>query len=121
MSAAEGHQEHPLKIYWFMWAALFILSALSYSTDFLEHGAFRTFLILLFMILKAAGIVGIFMHMGFERLALKVAILGPPVALLVLIWLMSFEGFYTEDTRVDYYGESTFQPQALDHHESGHE
>ena len=49
MAAAEGHQEHPLKIYWFMWIALFVLSAGSYSTDFLPHGAFRTFLILLFM------------------------------------------------------------------------
>jgi cytochrome c oxidase subunit IV len=56
------------------------------------------------------------MHMNCERLALKVAILGPPVAILVLIWLMSYEGLYIEDTRIDYYGESTFEPQALPHH-----
>jgi len=113
--AAEG-QQHPLKVYWLMWGALFVLSAFSYATDFMDDGAVRTFLILLFMMLKASGIVGIFMHMQWERPALKLAILGPPVAILVLIWLMSYEGLYVEDTRVEYYGESTFEPQAPPHH-----
>ncbi len=66
--------------------------------------------------MKAGGIVLIFMHMGWERLALKVAILGPPAALLVLIWLMSLEGLHIEDTRIEYYGESTFEPQEPVHH-----
>jgi len=114
--AAEG-QQHPLKIYYIMWGALFVLSGFSYATDFMDHGALRTFLILLFMFMKASGIVWIFMHMGWERKALKVAILGPPVALLVLIWLMSYEGLYIEDKRVEVYGESTFVP-ALPHHEA---
>ena len=115
MASAEG-QQHPLKIYWIMWGALFVLSAMSYATDFMQDGALRTFLILMFMMLKAGGIVWIFMHMGWERLALKLAILGPPVAIIVLIWLMALEGVYTEDTRVDYYGESTFEPQSPPHH-----
>jgi cytochrome c oxidase subunit IV len=85
--------------------------------DYLNfQGAIRWALILIFMFLKAGFIVAIFMHMKWERLALKVAILGPPVAILVLIWLMSYEGLYIEDTRIDYYGESTFEPQALPHH-----
>ncbi len=113
--AAEG-QQHPLKVYWLMWGALFVLSAFSYATDFLDDGAVRTFLILLFMMLKAGGIVWIFMHMGWERLSLKLAILGPPVAILVLIWLMSYEGFYVEDSRLEHYGESTFEPKAPPHH-----
>jgi len=113
--AAEG-QQHPLKVYWMMWGALFVLSAFSYATDFMDDGAVRTSLIMLFMMLKAGGIVWIFMHMGWERLALKIAILGPPVALLVLIWLMSYEGFYVEDSRLEHYGESTFEPQAPPHH-----
>ena len=114
--ASEEGQQHPLKIYWIMWGALFVLSAMSYATDFMQDGALRTFLILMFMMLKAGGIVWIFMHMGWERLALKLAILGPPVAIIVLIWLMALEGVYTEDTRVDYYGESTFEPQSPPHH-----
>jgi caa(3)-type oxidase subunit IV len=113
---AEEGQQHPLKIYWIMWIALFVLSAMSYATDFMHDGAVRTSLILLFMMLKASGIVLIFMHMGWERLALKIAILGPPVAILVLIWLMSLEGTYIEDTRLEYYGESTFEPQEPVHH-----
>jgi cytochrome c oxidase subunit IV len=113
---AEEGQQHPLKIYWIMWIALFVLSAMSYATDFMNDGGGRTFLIMLFMMLKASGIVLIFMHMGWERLALKLAILGPPVAILVLIWLMSLEGTYIEDTRLEYYGESTFEPQEPVHH-----
>jgi len=113
---AEEGQQHPLKIYWIMWIALFVLSGMSYATDFMNDGALRTLLIMLFMFLKAGGIVLIFMHMGWERFALKIAILGPPVALLVLIWLMSLEGTYIEDTRTEYYGESTFEPQEPVHH-----
>lgn len=112
--AAEG-QQHPLKIYYIMWISLFVLSGFSYATDFMNDGALRTFLILLFMFMKAGGIVFIFMHMGWERRALKVAILGPPVAIMVLIWLMSYEGFYIEDTRTEYYGESTFEPEPVHH------
>ena len=115
MAADEG-QQHPLKIYWIMWGALFVLSALSYWTDFWDDGPLRTGAILTFMMLKAGGIVWIFMHMGWERLALKLAILGPPVAIIVLIWLMALEGEYTEDTRVEYYGESTFEPTDPPHH-----
>ena len=113
---AEEGQQHPLKIYLIMWIALFVLSGMSYATDFMNDGALRTFLIMLFMFLKASGIVWVFMHMGWERPALKIAILGPPAALLVLIWLMSLEGSYIEDTRLEYYGESTFEPQEPAHH-----
>ncbi len=115
MASAEG-QQHPLKVYWIMWGALFVLSAFSYATDFMQDGAMRTFLILTFMMLKAGGIVWIFMHMGWERLALKIAILGPPVAILVLIWLMALEGLYVEESRLEWYGESTFEPETPGHH-----
>jgi len=113
---AEEGQQHPLKIYWIMWISLFVLSTFSYATDFMDDGALRTFLILLFMFAKAGGIVWIFMHMGWERLALKLAILGPPVAILVLIGLMALEGEYVEDSRIENYGESTFEPAAVPHH-----
>ena len=112
--AADG-QQHPLKIYWIMWGALFVLSAFSYATDFMDRGTLRHALILLFMFAKAGGIVWIFMHMGWERPALKIAILESPVAIIVLIWLMSYEGFYVEDTRIEYYGESTFEPVTPHH------
>jgi cytochrome c oxidase subunit IV len=113
--ASDAGQQHPLKIYWIMWISLFVLSGFSYATDFMDDSALRTFFILTFMMLKAGGIVWIFMHMGWERLALKLAILGPPVAILVLIWLMSLEGLYVEDVRVDNYGESTFVPTEVHH------
>jgi cytochrome c oxidase subunit IV len=52
------------------------------------------------MFVKAGFIVAIFMHMKWERLALKLAILLPPLLLLVLIALMSIEGDYTFITRL---------------------
>jgi caa(3)-type oxidase subunit IV len=102
VSEAVG-QQHPLKIYFIIWALLFVFSAASYATDFLEHGYLRWGLILTFMFLKAGFIIAIFMHMKWERLALIWAILGPPVVLLVLVGLMAIEGDYTELTRLDYF------------------
>src|SRR5262245_55129550 len=96
---SEGVQ-HPIKIYLWIWALLFVFSTASYFTDFLDRGALRWGLILLFMRLKAGFIVAIFMHMAWERLALKLAILLPPAALLVLIGMMAIEGDYTFLTRV---------------------
>ena len=108
MAAAEG-QQHPLKIYWIMWIALFVLSGFSYATDFLPDSLLRQALIVTFMMLKAGGIVWIFMHMGWERLALKVAI-------LVLIAMMAWEGGYVENNRIDNYGESTMEVETPGHH-----
>jgi len=115
MASDEG-QQHPLTIYWIMWGALFVLSGMSYATDFMQDGALRTLLILTFMMAKAGGIVFIFMHMGWERLSLKFAILGPPVAIMVLITLMALEGDYIEDNRIENYGESTMEVSSPDHH-----
>jgi len=114
---AEEGQQHPIKIYLWIWLLLFVVSFFSYMVDYLQfQGALRWTLILIFMFVKAGFIVAIFMHMKWERLALKIAILGPPVAILVLIWLMSYEGLYIEDTRLEYYGESTMEPQTPAHH-----
>jgi len=104
--AARAHgQQHPIKIYFLIWGLLFLFSAFSYLTDFLEDGLLRWGLIVLFMLLKAGFIVAIFMHMAWERLALIYAILGPPLVLLVLIGLMVVEGDYTLLTRIDFFSE----------------
>jgi cytochrome c oxidase subunit IV len=113
--AAEEGQQHPLKIYWIMWGALFVLSGFSYWTDFWPDGPLRTTAILTLMMLKAGGIVWIFMHMGWERLALKLAILVPPVFILVLICLMAIEGEHTWLTRIEFFGESDFVPTEVHH------
>lgn len=115
MAAIEG-QQHPLKIYWIMWVALFVLSGFSYATDFMQQGLLRHILIVSLMFAKAGGIVWIFMHMGYERLALKLAILMPPVFIGVLIWLMAIEADHTWLTRIEFFGESTFMPSEP-HHE----
>jgi cytochrome c oxidase subunit 4 len=97
---AEG-QQHPIKIYLWIWALLFVFSAFSYMVDYFQlQGVLRWTLILTFMLAKAGFIVAIFMHVAWERLALKLVILVPPLALLVLIALMAIEGDYTFLTRM---------------------
>ena len=100
MSQAEGQQQHPLTVYLWIWLLLFVLSACSYAVDYFHlQGMLRWTLIIVFMLLKAGFIVAIFMHMAWERLALKFAILLPPLCLLVLIGFMAIEGDYTFITR----------------------
>ncbi|WP_077038231.1 cytochrome C oxidase subunit IV family protein [Pelomonas sp. KK5] len=97
---AKGHQQHPIGLYLKVWILLFVLSTFSYMVDYFQfHGMVRWGLILIFMILKAGFIVAIFMHMAWERLALIFAILLPPLAVLVLVGLMSAEADYTFITR----------------------
>lgn len=105
MAAEEGHQEHPLSIYFWIWGLLFVLSAFSYCVDYFNfQGMLRWSLILLFMFLKAGFIVAVFMHMAWERLALIYAILVPPLCLIVFIGLMAIEGDYTFLTRLVVFG-----------------
>jgi len=97
-------QQHPIAIYLWIWALLFVLSVLSYLVDYFGFvGYLRWSLIITFMLLKAGFIVAIFMHMAWEKLALKLAILGPPVLVLVLVGFMAIEGDYTLLTRLDFF------------------
>ena len=110
MAQASG-QQHPISVYMWIWGLLFVFSFFSYMVDYLDfQGLMRWSLILLFMFLKAGLIVGIFMHMAWERLALKMVILGPPVALCVLIVLMVIEADYTFLTRIVFFGEGAALP-----------
>jgi cytochrome c oxidase subunit 4 len=100
-ATAHGGQQHPIRIYLWIWLLLFVFSACSYMVDYFQlQGPLRWTLILLFMLLKAGFIVSIFMHVAWERLALKLVILVTPLTLLVLIALMAIEGDYTFLTRV---------------------
>jgi cytochrome c oxidase subunit IV len=93
---AEGTQQHPLKIYFSVWILLFVLSAFSYMVDWFQfEGYLRWFLILLFMLLKAGFICAIFMHMFWERLPIIFAILCPCFAVLVFVFIMWNESYYT--------------------------
>ena len=93
---AEGTQQHPLKIYFQVRILLFVFSGFSYMVDWYQfEGYLRWGLILLFMLVKAGFICAIFMHMWWERLAIKFAILVPCFAILVFVFIMWHESFYT--------------------------
>ena len=93
---AEGTQQHPLKIYFQVWILLFVFSGFSYMVDWYQfEGYLRWGLILFFMLVKAGFICAIFMHMWWERLAIKYAILVPCFAILVFVFIMWHESFYT--------------------------
>lgn len=101
-------QQHPIKVYLLVWFWLFVLSTCSYLVDYFGlQGQLRWSLILLFMIVKAGLIVGVFMHMAWERLALAYAILAPPIAVLVFVGIMAFESTYTHGTRLFFFGAGT--------------
>ncbi len=97
-------QQHPLGIYFKIWAWLFVLSTCSYMVDYLHvQGYLRWTLIIIFMLAKAGLIVAVFMHMMWERLALLYAILTPPVLVLVFTFLMTSESDYTHVTRTIFF------------------
>jgi len=102
---AAGHQQHPLGVYIAVWILLFVLSTFSYLVDYYHvQGMLRWSLIILFMFLKAGLIISIFMHIAWERLVLKLAILVPPLCLLVFIALMMIEADYTFLARLTVFG-----------------
>jgi len=103
-SGAKG-QQHPLGIYFKIWALLFVLSIASYMVDYFHvQGFLRWSLIVVFMLLKAGLIVSVFMHMMWERLALVYVIVVPPLLLLVLVGIGVFEANHTFDTRGIFFG-----------------
>jgi cytochrome c oxidase subunit IV len=100
MTTATG-QQHPIGLYLKIWGLLFVLSTMSYLVDYFHfQGYLRWALIITFMLLKAGLIVGVFMHMAWERLSLVYAILLPPLCLLVLVGLMAAEAGHTFLTRL---------------------
>ena len=101
---AEGTQQHPLKIYFYVWILLFVFSAFSYAVDYMQFQGFtRWGLILLFMLLKAGFICASFMHMFWERLPIISAILLPCFAILVFVFIMWPESYYTQLVRKIYF------------------
>ena len=101
---ADGHQAHPLKVYFIVWVWLFILSACSYMVDFMSfQGYLRWTLILFFMIVKAGLILAFFMHIKWERLSLTYAVLLPPIAVFVFVAIMAVESHYTVFTRFNFF------------------
>jgi|TARA_B110000977_G_C11081592_1_gene493102 cytochrome c oxidase subunit IV len=100
------HQQHPISIYLKVWLLLFILSTLSYLVDFFQFQSYtRWTLVLIFMFLKAGFIISIFMHLGWERYALKCTLLLPPLAITVLIALMAIEADHTFAARQIFLGQ----------------
>jgi len=112
--ASQAHgQQHPLAIYFKIWALLFVLSAASYMVDYFHvQGMLRWSLIIVFMLLKAGLIVSVFMHMLWERLALVYAILVPPLLLLVLLGIGALEADYTFLSRGLFFAPASEQPAA---------
>jgi len=94
MSEVTANQ-HPISMYLKVWLLLFVLSSFSYMVDIFQlQGVLRWTLILIFMFLKAGLIIAVFMHVAWERMALKLILFIPPIAILVFIALMGIEANY---------------------------
>jgi caa(3)-type oxidase subunit IV len=104
MATVREQKLHPISTYLKIWTLLFVLSSFSYLVDFFEVQSYlRWTLILVFMFAKAGLIIAFFMHLKWERLALIYTVLLPPIALLVLIALMSMEANYVYFSRLLYF------------------
>lgn len=94
-------QQHPISMYLKVWLLLFVLSACSYMVDYFQfQGMLRWTLILAFMFLKAGLIIMVFMHLAWERMAVKLLLFLPPIAILIFIVLMSSEADYVFISRM---------------------
>ena len=98
MKSTQTHkidQVHPISLYLKAWLLLFTLSACSYMVDYLQvQGYLRWALILMFMLMKAGLILTVFMHLKWERFAVKLLLFIPPIAILIFITLMNIEAGY---------------------------
>lgn len=105
-TATKGEQHQPFQVYLVVWGLLFVLSAMSYFLDYFDvhPDILRKFLITAFALIKAALIVGFFMHMRFERMALVLAILLPPLLLMALVAIILPEGTYVSGVRQLFFG-----------------
>lgn len=116
----EESVQHPLGVYFKIWALLFVLSAFSYAVDYFHvQGYLRWFLILVFMMLKAGLIVAVFMHMVWERLAMVYFILLPPLLLMVLVAIGALEADYAYFTRAVYFLQDLVQQAPASVHHGG--
>ena len=87
--------EHPFSLYISVWILLFVLSAFSYMVDYIQvEGYLRWFLVTVFAFLKAGLVVGVFMHMAWERMAFLYAITLPPLFLLALVGILAVDGAF---------------------------
>ena len=87
--------EHPFSLYMSVWILLFVLSAFSYMVDYMNvEGYLRWFLVTIFAFLKAGLVVGVFMHMAWERMAFLYAIMLPPLFLLALVGILAVDGAF---------------------------
>ncbi len=110
-AAHEHGQQHPLGVYFKIWALLFVLSIASYMVDYFHlQGMLRWTLIIIFMLMKAGLIVAVFMHMKWERLALVYVIVLPPLLLLVLMGIGVIESGYTFQTREAFFEQTSAPP-----------
>ena len=100
-NVASQPEQHPINLYLKVWLLLFVLSACSYMVDYFQlQGVLRWALILAFMFLKAGLIIMIFMHLAWERMAVKLLLFLPSIAILIFIALMSSEADYVFITRI---------------------
>ena len=104
----EEHREHTegpkdmKKVIWKTFWILFGLTVVDIAVYFQlmnYHSGYKNALFIILGVVKAYFIVGIFMHMKFERKWLPYIIIVPMIFVMYLITLMVIEGNYTSILR----------------------
>lgn len=86
------------KTFWIL-LALTIIDIVIYFMLLGVHSALKNWTFILLGVVKAYYIVGIFMHMQFERKWLRYIIILPMLFVVYLITLMIIEGNFTDSIR----------------------
>ncbi|MFN4083173.1 MAG: cytochrome C oxidase subunit IV family protein [Bacteroidia bacterium] len=100
------HTETPADMKQQIWKTFWILLALTivdiviYFMLLSYHGMIKNAVFIILGVVKAWYIVGIFMHMKFERKVLTYTIILPMAFVVFLVILMLIEGNYTNILRV---------------------
>ena len=84
---AEGDHEEPRYMMIFFWLTIFTLIELGLSPVFHLHGAALAIGLSFFASLKALAVAFYYMHLKFERTAMKILLLLP-VALIVVLFVL---------------------------------
>ena len=85
-----SHEEHhvlPLKVYYLVFAALLVLTALTVGVSYADMGPMAIYVALAVAVVKAGFVVGYFMHLKFDNRFLTLVFVGGLIFLVVMFGL----------------------------------
>jgi cytochrome c oxidase subunit IV len=90
----QHHAAVPYRTFVIVWALLLVLTAITVAVSRVHLGALNIWVALGIASLKSALVIFFFMHLKYEKLLLKLFLLGALVTLAIFIGLTFFDVHY---------------------------